>query len=254
FSSFNLNGFTLAGGYGATNASGQNFVAWNWKKGTTPGFDIVSYTGNGGVKTVNHSLGTVPSMMIVKNRNSGFATNWGVYHKDMHTSPQSYFMYMNSTNGRASSNDMWNNTLPTSSQFTVGNTTNLNELNKDIIAYLWSEVPGFSKFGSYTGNGVPNDGPFVYTGFRPRYVMIKRSDSAGDWIVKDTVRGTYNADDTNLYPGLSAIESIGGGYPIDITANGFKIRNSATYMNAASPATYIYAAFAEAPFKYANAR
>jgi len=244
--SFNSNWFTLWTN-GSVN-SANTYVAWNWKKWnglTGPGFDIVSYTGNGSNQNINHSLWKAPSMMIVKNRDS--ITNWAVYFYELWNNKA---LKLNTADSFVSA-DWWNYTFPSSTNFTVW--ASQSDPDKKHIAYLWSEVPGFSKFWSYTGNG-SSDGPFVYTGFRPRYVMIKRSDSTGDWIVQDTARATNNPSDTNLYPSLSAIETIGGGYPIDITANGFKIRNSATYMNAASPATYIYAAFAEAPFKYANAR
>jgi len=149
----------------------------------------------------------------------------------------------------------WNNTEPTSTGFTVNTWTAINESTKKHIAYLWSEVPGFSKFGSYTGNGT-SDGPFVYTGFRPRYVMIKRTDVADSWTVLDTARELYNPVWMRLDPDNANSENNGVAHALDmdILSNGFKIKSNNPQTNAASPATYIYAAFAEAPFKYANAR
>lgn len=260
FTSFNPNGFTVGSSSYLTNQSGQNFVAWNWKAGgtavantagsitsqvsanPTAGFSIVTYTGAGVNATVGHGLNSVPKMVIVKSRS--FANGWLVYH--VNTSQNGYTI-LSATNAYSVQAD-WNNTTPTSSVFSISSSINVNQNSSSYVAYLWSEVLGFSKFGSYTGNGSA-DGPFVYTGFRPRYVMIKRTDGPDSWVIEDTARDSYNTDmhyilaDNTMAEGTTALR--------DVLSNGFKMRSAAQNI---SGATYIYAAFAEAPFKYANAR
>jgi hypothetical protein len=262
--SFDTNGITLAGGYGYTNAAGQTFVAWQWKAGgtavtntsgsitssvsanTTSGFSVVTYTGNGtSGATVGHGLGVAPSMIIIKSRSTA-GTDWGVYHASL---GNTLILFLNSTGASAGPNAAyWNNTTPSSSVFTLGVASELNGNTRTFVAYCWAPIAGYSQFGSYTGNG-STDGPFIYTGFRPRFVLIKNADSTGDWTIMDTARDTYNATITALYPDLSNSE---GGGNIDILSNGFKIHNT-TYQNG-SGNQMIYAAFAENPFKYANAR
>lgn len=134
----------------------------------------------------------------------------------------------------------------------AGTASEINTNGSDYISYLWSEVPGFSKFGSYTGNG-SEDGPFVYTGFKPRYVMIKRIDGISNWLIIDTARSSYNTPPNELYANIADSEYVSSFTEPDILSNGFKIRTTNTTWNG-SAGTYIYAAFAEAPFKYANAR
>lgn len=164
-------------------------------------------------------------------------------------------MRLNTADPFGSDGTAWNNTEPTSTGFTVNTWTAINESTKKIIAYLWSEVPGFSKFGSYTGNG-SSDGPFIYTGFRPRYVMIKGATATSNWTIWDTERDPFNtgANDNTLFPNMPSSEEIFSIYEAwDILSNGFKLRALGSRNNV-SGSTYIYAAFAEAPFKYANAR
>ena len=247
--SFNSNGFTL-GSINPNYAGSPTFVAWQWKESATPGFDIVTYTGNGSARTIAHSLGVAPSMMIVKNRTSA-GNGWPVYHQSANVSPATGGLRLNLTDAFVTYSPYWNNTAPTSSVFTVGTDSQVNGNTHEMVAYLWSEVAGFSKFGSYTGNG-SSDGPFVHCGFRPRWVIIKRSDTSGvDWQIKDAARDTYNAAVKRLWANLSDAE--GSGTDMDFTSNGFKIRESGNATNA-SGGTYIFAAFAESPFKYSLAR
>jgi hypothetical protein len=245
------NGFTAIQrvSYQATNQNGVTYADWCWKEGATQGFDIVTYTGTGANRTVAHSLGVAPAMIITKGRDSVVgATNWKVYHSSLGNTKN---LNLNLTNAEAISSTIWNNTSPTSTVFTVGTSGDVNGSTATYVAYLFSEVAGFSKFGSYTGNGSA-DGPFVFCGFRPRWLMIKRSDASTNWYVYDTARDTYNLTSKELYPNLSNAEttnSIG----FDILSNGFKVRTSDAAFNA-NGGTYIYAAFAENPLKFSLAR
>jgi len=251
FSSINSNGFTVAGTAHDYNFSTDTFVGWQWKKGATPGFDIVTYTGNGtNGRTISHSLGVAPKMMIVKNRSS--AESWGVYHASLPSA--AYYLILNSTAAQdGTGGTIWNSTAPSSSVFTVGTSTYSNSNGANYVNYLFAEIPGFSKFGSYTGNGSA-DGPFVYCGFRPKYVLLKSAvGQTGSWGIYDAVRGTYNVDDVRLFPNLSNAEAGADGVGIDILSNGFKIRTANSDLNT-NGIGYIYAAFAENPFKYSLAR
>jgi hypothetical protein len=268
---FNSNGWSLgtdaSGNY--VNTSGQTMVGWNWKAGgtavtntsgtissqvsanTTSGFSVVTYTGTGANATVGHGLGVAPQFIIVKNRTSSVPA-WYCYNQYLDaTSPQNYAIYLNLTNARDPATAFWNNTAPTSTVFTVGTSSGVNGSTNAMVAYCWTPIAGYSAFGSYTGNG-SSDGPFVYTGFRPRFVMIKRSDSTSDWFMWDTSRSPYNAVSVELYADASAAEASSGSNP-DILSNGFKLRLSNSDRNASGGA-YIYMAFAENPFKYSNAR
>jgi hypothetical protein len=271
--SFNSNGFTLGTSSDSTvnNAgSGQTYVAWQWKAGgaavtntagtissqvsanTTSGFSVVTYTANGAsAQTIGHGLGVAPAMVITKCRSAG-SSNWGVYHKSLGNTGG---LFLNTTNAFTTQVLLWNNTTPTSSVFTVGsNNTDTNFSTNTMVAYCFSEVAGYSAFGSYTGNGSA-DGPFVYTGFRPRFILYKSSTAAHNWVILDTSRDTYNVASNRLFPSNSNAEATST-IQMDILSNGFKIRVSgATDAGTnASGETYIYMAFAENPFKYANAR
>jgi hypothetical protein len=191
-------------------------------------------------------------MIIVKNRQA--ANSWAVYHISTGANQQ---LLLNSTNG-ISSDTQGFTAVPSSTVFSVGTgasmDTNQTSGGGQHVAYCFAPVAGYSAFGSYTGNGSA-DGPFIYTGFRPRYVLVKRTDTGGagfDWFIWDTARSTYNAASANLTANQSVAEGVTA-YPLDINSNGLKIRNSATAYNA-SGGTYIYAAFAEFPFKTALAR
>lgn len=256
-SAFNSDGFS-GGTLAKLNTSAATYVDWCWKKGVTPGFDIVSYTGNGTARTISHALGVAPRMTIVKGRNTSTPYGWFVYHSDL--SGANYRLELQSTAAQANggASGQWNSTAPTSSVFSVGGASwpEVNENAKNHIAYLFAEVAGFSKFGSYTGNGSV-DGPFVWCGFRPRWIMFKRTDSTGDWRIFDTLRGPYNGAIgamPTLYANDAGAEIAGGStWVVDVVSNGFKIRESGTPLNA-SGGTYIFVAFAEAPFKTARAR
>ncbi len=246
---FNSNGFSVgadpSGPNNGWNASGAATVGWQWKKGAAQGFDIVPFSfAAGGTQNIAHSLGVAPKMMIVKSRSNG-TQGWVVYHA---STGNTGYMTLNLTSAFISNSTTWNNTSPTSSVFTLGSGFTSGAFGADGIAYLFAEVAGFSKFGSYTANGSA-DGPFVYCGFRPRFVMIKWTN-VESWYIFDTERGTYNVIGPYIVPNTSAAE---GTYTaVDILSNGFKLRDTNNFVN--SSGTYIYAAFAENPFKNSLAR
>jgi len=266
--SFNSDGFTL-GADGGSNASGSTFVSWNWRgsdsspvsntdgtitstvsANTDSGFSVITFTGNGTAgATIGHGLGAVPKFIVVKNRTYG--VNWRVYHASLGATK---FLSLNLTNTVGTSSLEWNNTTPTSSVITVGTSDNINRSGDNIVMYAFAEVEGFSKFGSYTGNG-STDGPFVYTGFRPAFVLFKVTSATDSWIIHDTTRDTYNVASKNLYPnGSFAEDSNATNRATDFLSNGFKIRSGSYVGMNQSGATYIYMAFAENPFKQSLAR
>jgi len=266
-SSLNADGFSLINWDGANKAS-DAYVAWNWKAGgsgvtntagtitstvsanTTAGFSIATMTGNGSVFTFGHGLGVAPAMVIVKYR-SGTAPNiagWAVYHKSLTSA--AYRIDLNATSGQISDINAWNSTAPTSTVVTVG--TNLSVNNTPLVAYCFAPIAGYSAFGSYVGNG-SSDGPMIFTNMRPRWVLIKRSSAIEDWAIFDTGRNPSNLTNLLLSPNLSSAETTVTGNPIDILSNGFKIRGTGNTVNG-SGSTYIYAAFAENPFRYSLAR
>jgi len=269
---FNSNGFSL-GTDGQLNNSGSSFVAWNWKAGgtvtagnntagtitstvsanTTAGFSVVTYTGTGANATVGHGLGVAPSMIIVKQRSA--VQSWPVYHV---SNGAANVVYLDLTNATASST-AWQSTTPAATVFSIGTSAATNTNAATYVAYCWAPVAGYSAFGSYTGNGSA-DGPFIYTGFRPRWLMIKRTDTAGNnWVILDTSRNLYNLTDLKLGANLAVAENdaatLGGATlnTLDLLSNGFKCRTLNSDTNA-SGATYIYAAYAENPLKFSNAR
>jgi len=252
---FNSNGFTL-GTLAQVNTNTATYVAWAWDEAPIAGMDIVSYTGTGTATTIAHNLGVKPSMIIVKNRTDA-GTNWPVYHKSVTGGGATNVPYLESTSAYFTRSGPFNNTEPTASVFSVGGSpqtdwVNTNKSGSSFIAYLFAEVEGFSKFGSYTGNG-SSDGPFVFTGMRSRFLMFKRTDSTGNWFIYDTARKTFNTMNEWLLANTSDVENSSSTWEIDIISNGFKIRNDGAFSNA-SGGTYIFAAFAESPFKYARAR
>jgi len=242
---FGSDGFTI-GNYSSINASSQTYVAWCWKESATSGFDMVGYSGNETARTISHSLSAVPSMMIVKNRESSYG--WQVYHHKNTSAPETEIIYLHDTTATADSNVEWNDTAPTSSVFTVGTDVGVNQSTKDLIAYLWSEVQGFSKFGSYTGNGNAN-GTFVYTGFRPAFLMVKATSATSAWYIYDNKRAGYNPDNNQLYPDRNNTEDTTD--QVDLLSNGFKWQGITGDPNS-SGRTYVYMAFAEAPFVNSN--
>jgi len=262
---FGANGFTL-GSTVNQNENNSTFVAWNWNAGgstvsntagtitsqvranTTAGFSIVTYTGTGANATVGHGLGVAPSMILQKNR-TGY--DWRVYHVSAGNTNE---LYLNQTTAATATAAAWNNTTPTTTVFSVGSGSAVNGGGFACIAYCWAEVPGYSRFGSYVGNGSLT-GPFIYTGFRPRFVMIKIASGAtyntDNWFMFDTVRGTYN-DNNPYFLANSANAEVAYTVP-EIFSNGFYLNSNSGALNY-SASTFIYAAFAETPFKYARAR
>jgi hypothetical protein len=262
---FGSTGFTL-GTDANYNGSGRTYVGWQWKANgaavtntagsitsqvsanTAAGFSVVTYTGTGSNATVGHGLGVAPSMIIARGRSAGIAGfNWRVYHGSLAATA---YLEINTTSAQQTDATVWNSTAPTSSVFSLGSSGNVNGSTQTYVAYCFAAVPGYSAFGSYTGNG-STDGPFVYLGFRPRFIMFKRTDSANVWSILDSTRDTYNVTNLSLQPNNAIAEETGKN--IDYLSNGFKQRQTDGGWNA-SGGTYIYAAFAENPFKYANAR
>jgi len=246
---FNSDGFSV-GSASEYNGSTNGIVAWAWEENISCGFDIVTFTGNGSNRTVSHSLGVAPSLILVKDTSSG--TNFGaVYHSSVGNT--AYLKLFDDASGTAASttdSTVWNNTSPTSSVFSVGTSSRVNANGNTIIAYCWAPVAGYSAFGSYTGNG-SSDGPFVYTGFRPRWIMTKTTNGINHWDIYDAARNTYNVANNVLKPNLANAESTLTGF--DLLSNGFKARGTDSENNGSGD-TYIYAAFAESPFQYARAR
>ena len=246
-SAFGSAGFSLGSGASTAdvNTSAKNYISWVWKESPTSGFDIVTYTGTGVAKTEVHALSSAPEMIIVKDRTAASTNDWAVYHAANTSAPETDYLLLNSTAATADDATYWNDPAPTASVFSVGTNADVNTNTNSYVAYLFDQVDGFSKFGSYTGNAAA-DGPFIYTGFKPRYVMIKSSTAADAWLVYDTARNTYNVAGTTLVPNTTAADATISG--IDFLSNGFKLRTITTTPNAAQ--TYIYAAFAEQPFYY----
>ncbi len=251
-SSLDPDGWTFVSNSAASlNANTNTYVAWSWKKGVTPGFDIVTYTGNGSNRTIAHALGVAPKFLMIKDRNGAASNNWFAWHANLTSG--AYRVIPNTTAAQDNAPTMMNSTAPTSSVFSVGTAGSTNVNAKNYVAWLWAEVAGFSRFSSYTGNSSA-DGPFIWCGFRPRFVMIKRIDTTADWQIFDSVRAPANMISTTLAPNSTSAESsFAVGYNIDFLSNGFKPKVSSAAINN-SAGTYIFAAFAEFPFKYANAR
>ena len=266
---FNSNGFTLGASENANDQAGELSVGWQWKAGgtavsntsgsitssvsanTTSGFSVVTYTGTGANATIGHGLGAAPQMVIVKTR-SASGENWNCWHTSL--GGNTYRILLNTTAAvDTGSPTIWSSggINPTSTTFTVGTNSGTNGSGATYVAYCWTPIAGYSAFGSYTGNG-STDGPFVYLGFRPRFVLLKVSSTTGDWVIYDTSRDPYNVAGLYLLPDSSAAEGGSGTPRLDFLSNGFKLRQSG--QDNTSSATYIYACFAENPFKYANAR
>ena len=265
--SFDSDGFTLGTGTnGYVNTSASTTVAWNWlgangtasntdgsitstvSANTTSGFSIVSYTGTGSVATVGHGLGSIPDMITVKNRSTG-STNWRSIFPNMVLGGASngadYNLNFNTTNPWNDGTE-FNDTMPTSSVFTLGTAGDVNTNGDNYIAYCWKNIKGYSKIGFYTGNG-STDGTFIYTGFKPAFVIMKRTDTSASWFMKDNKRDPFNPAEQTLAPDSASSEAgWGTGDDIDLLSNGFKMKDNTTSTNLAGN-TYIYMAFAEEP-------
>ena len=253
-SAFTSDGFTLTIGSSGdhyTNEGSRTFVAWGWKESATAGFDIVSYAGNATARTISHSLSAVPHVMIMKNRSA--TLSWRVYHHKNTAAPETDHLILDTTAATADDDSMWNDTAPTSSVFSLKTSTSVNGSSADYIAYLWTEKQGFSKFGSYTGNNKA-DGPFIWTGFRPAFIMMKSTSTGGSatysWSIFDNKRSSYNIQRSQLEANTGDAEDTGETADVDILSNGFKPRYSPNDTNGNN--TYIYMAFAEAPFVNSN--
>ena len=271
FKSFDSDGFTL-GNANNTNQNTHTFVAWNWLAGgtassngdgsitstvsanTTSGFSIVSWTGSGASATIGHGLSSAPELVIVKNRTDS-STDWRIGNtvvsgKTMADDNGYYLEFDTGAIANPGSKTIWGSgpSAPTSTVFSVGSNNSNNGSSDNMIAYCFHSVKGYSKIGSYTGNGNA-DGTFVYTGFRPAFVMTKRTDSTSGWIIRDNKRDTFNPSQTSLYPNATTADDTSGGasYYLDFLSNGFKFRGSGIAFNASS-GSYIYMAFAEHPF------
>jgi len=271
-SAFVTDGFSVtSGGSGddAVNDSSDTYVAWNWLAGTafsnsagangatiassgqvntTAGFSIVSWvlgsTDNG---TIGHSLGVAPDVIIVKNRDA--VAQWLVYHSGNTASPETDYLALEATQATIDDVRAWNDTAPTSSVFTIGDVSWWGGSTDNMIAYCFHNVEGYSKFGTYEGNG-NNDGTFVYTGFRPAFLLVKSVDSTSDWLLVDDKRIGYNPE--NEYIEVNNANAEGTVNMFDLVSNGFKNRDRTADPNVAE--TYLYIAFADQPFKFANAR
>jgi hypothetical protein len=265
-SAFNSDGYTFGTSNGYNNGS-NTYVAWNWKANgqgssntagsinttytsvnTTAGFSISKYTGTGSAATVGHGLGSIPNVIMIKRLDQ--ASNWCVYHTGLGGADHNLFL--NTTSAKQTDTAIWNNTLPTTSVFSLGANADANGSGAGHIAYCFRDVQGYSKFGSYNGNGNV-DGEFVYTGFKPAFVIIKCMSSADQWLFLDGKRAdVLNANPTEqvLYSPSTEVEySESGG--IDLISNGFKIRESGVSFNSGS-GEYIFMAFAEAPLVGSN--
>ena len=263
------NNFTLIDdGSELVNHSPNTHVAWVWDAGTTTasngsgsitsqvranvsaGFSVVTYTGNGANATVGHGLGVQPQFLIFRCRDTSGDNSWWVSHIGIGLGSGRLILNQVSSADSSGAGVLWNSTAPTSTVFSIGNYTGINQSTLRYVAYCFASVVGYSNGFSYTGNGAA-DGSFVYLGFRPRLIMLKRSDSTSNWTLLDTSREGYNVDNDPLYPNLSNAE--GTTDLLDITSNGFKLRSTDASVNA-SAGTYIGFAWAENPFQYARAR
>jgi len=258
---FSSDGFTVGSDDGV-DGSGGTYVAWQWKANggtrttntesgnnpaggyqanTTAGFSIVDYTGTGGAGTMAHGLGVLPQMIIVKERDN--VQSWYVYH---HTLGNNAELYLNTT-GASASPSKWNSTTPTSTVFSLAANDGVNQDATGYIAYCFAPIQGYSKIGGYTGNGNA-DGTFVYTGFKPAWLLIKRTDSSGNWVLIDNKRDAFNQAGLDLNSDSNAVENSSTSYyGVDLLSNGFKLRNGNAETNG-DGTTNVYMAFAEQPF------
>ena len=263
YASIDSDGFTVnnSGDYGGS----DNLVSWHWKANgqgsanndgsinttytsanTTAGFSIVKWTGTGSAGTLGHGLGVAPKVVLVKNTINAY--NWCMYHEN---NGNTKALYLNNDTTGATSSTFFNDTSPTNSVFSIGSDLAVNKSGSAIIAYCFAEKTGYSRFASYTGNGNA-DGTFVYTGFRPAFIMLKETNNSSTaWYIFDAKRNTLNATDLFLKPNASDAEGGAGNGYLDILSNGFKWRASSGSLNGGSD-TYIYMAFAENPLVGSN--
>ena len=265
--SIDSDGFSFSGLDGFYNANSDTYVGWNWRAGnssgssngdgsitstvsanTTAGFSVVSYTGTGSAATIGHGLGSAPLITLIKQYSSGGtgSGNWNFITYQIDGSSDELTL-----NGDGAKADR-SITAPTSSVFSVDTSDERNDSGQSYICYCFAEVKGFSKFGKYNGNGNA-DGTFVYTGFKPAFLIVKISSGQNEWTMRDNKRDVDNSTNHTLYPNLSSTEAGGSGEGIDFLSNGFKLRLSAGSLNG-SGSSYIYMAFAENPFVTAGTK
>jgi len=267
---FATNGFTLGANTAGTqsyelNKNGDNYVSWNWKAGgatgssnsdgtitstvsanTTAGFSIVKFVGNStSGATVGHGLGAIPKVIIIKNRDTAYS--WRSYFAPLGATK---YIELDANAAAVTASNFMNDTAPTSTVFSLGNGDTPNKNGDNYIAYCFAEKTGYSKFGSYTGNGNA-DGTFVYTGFKPAFVIRKRTDATADWRMDDNKRPGYNVIPYTLFPNEPNAETSSTHYKTDFLSNGLKCYGTSGNHNA-SGGTYIYMAFAEAPLVGSN--
>ena len=272
--SFDTDGFTVnAGGTNDDfwNENGSEFVAWQWKvnggttssntdgdltstvqANTTAGISIFTYTGKDPIEPldIGHGLGSAPDFFVIKRRNGG-SRNWGLYHHKMSDAPETDYLRWNSDAAIADASTWWRDEAPTSTVIKTGEQADVNQPNDTFVGYAWKEVQGFSKFGSFIANGQAN-GPFVYTGFKPAFIILRNVTNAGyNWWILDNKRNTFNLTDEIVYTNLTAAEYDGSGHAsnmgVDFLSNGFKVRTTNTGINN-NGGTTIYMAWAENPF------
>ena len=238
--------------HGSTNFDGT--ILSVSQENTTSGFSIVTYTGTGSAGTIGHGLGVKPKHIAVKSRSHN-GTAFQNYHS---TEGATDYGSWYATQGFSASSIRWNNTEPTTDVFSVGTHVGVNNSSSyTYVAYVFAEVSGFSRMGSYTGNGsTSGDGTCVFLGFKPSWLLVKRADSSAGWILWDNKKGTNNPTDDYLVPSSASAETTNNtAQRIDLLSNGFKVTNTATSSSInASGGTYIYMAFAEQPFHLSNAR
>ena len=266
FSSFDSDGFTLdsSSQIDTATSNGNATVDWCWKANggtrttntesgdnpaggyqanTTAGFSIIDYTGTGAVGTMAHGLGVAPDFIMIKNRDAGDA--WAVYHSKNTGAPETDYLVLNETAATVDDAAYWNDTSPTSSVFTINTVHNVNANGEKYIAWAWTSIQGYSKLGSYEGNGDGTDGTFVHTGFKPAWLMVKNIDASEAWTIIDNKRNAYNPLNLRFVANTYTAQSDEG--DMDFVSNGFKCRNNGGDWNTSNN-TYIYMAFAEQPF------
>ena len=263
---FTSDGVTLSSN-GAVNANSETYMSWNWlgangttantdgstattvSVNTTAGFSIGTYTGTSAVATMGHGLGAVPGMIIVKNLSSG-TRKWAVWHQDL--SSASKYLSLNETSAELNDSAVWNNTLPTNLVFSSAGSGEVNQGSQNFVFYAFTGKQGYSKFGSYVGNA-STDGTFVYTGFKPAFVMMKNTSNAtsSDWLILDNKRNTFNPESNRLNANTTSTDTSATWVNTDFLSNGFKLKTSDETINE-SGNTFIYMAIAEAPLVGTN--
>ena len=253
--SFDSDGFTVGNSDNA-NRNNATMVAWNWlasnttasntdgsitstvSANTTSGFSIVSYTGTGSNATVGHGLGVAPKMYICKSRSG--ARSWAVYNENIGNTKA---LFLNSTDAQDTDATYWNSTSPTNSVVSLGSRSEMNHSGENFVMYCFAEKTGYSKFGSYEGNNNSSDNTFIYTGFKPKFLIIRNADATADWVIQDNERSPINPREDVLLANSNVAEQDWSSYPIDLLSNGFKIRNNG--QGSGTSHTFIYMAFGQ---------